>query len=333
MDSLVEKEVHETGKQFFNEITANEDEPLQGKLKHSEQFVSTTDPDARVSQKRGKLPALNHLGIISVDTQHHVICGAMAEFADIKDSRTTEKIVGQVIETLHQTGLDIEEVLADTNYSSGEPYAFLEENNITAYIPPHGAYTPEREGYVYDEQADCYICSQGVKLCFKSIKKEKSRTAFTKQYRTSVADCSHCPLLPTCCKKQKYKQIEHSIDKAHYDRAYQLVNTRRGKRMMRLRHSTVEPVWGTLLHFRGLKKVYTKGNELANKQVLLASTAYNLKKLMAFNWIKPAISVVTNVAEELISKIFCFFMTLYKLSMFALEQHALQKQKMSLFYG
>ena len=101
----------------------------------------------------------------------------------------------------------------------------------------------------------------------------------------------------------KYRQIEHTVDKAHYDRASQLINTRRGKRMMRLRQSTVEPVWGTLLYFRRLKKVYTKGDDLANKQVLLAAAAYNLKKFMAFNGIKPAARVVKNTAVEVISKV------------------------------
>ena len=331
MDSLVERELHEKSRQFFNAVTAGEDENPSSKLKYSEQYVSTTDPDARVSQKRGKLPALNHLGIISVDTAHHVICGAMAEFADIKDSKTTEDIVGQTLENLHQTGLEVEEVLADTNYSSGESYAFLEDNSITAYIPPHGAYNPEREGFVYNEQEDCYTCSQGVKLCFKGIKKEKSRTTLTKRYRSTVADCKNCPLRETCCKKMKYKQIEHTADKAHYDRAYQLINPRRGKRMRRLRQSTVEPVWGTLLYFRGLKKVYTKGNDLANKQVLLASTAYNLKKYMAFKGIKSAASVVKYVAADLKSKTFEHFLMLYKLLGFALRNYTLRKQMMTVY--
>ena len=65
-------------------------------------FVSTTDPEARVSQKQGKIPALNHLGIISIDTVHHVICGATSDFADKKDSNTTAGIVGQTIENLKE---------------------------------------------------------------------------------------------------------------------------------------------------------------------------------------------------------------------------------------
>jgi transposase len=188
MDSLVERELQEKSKQFFDEVTENEEDKNETKKemkaidnqKHSSRFVSTTDPDARVSQKQRKLPALNHLGIISVDAENHVICGAMADFADKKDSDTTEKIVCQTIENMEDTGLEVEEVLGDTG---------------------------------------------------------------------------------------------------------------KGRQKMRLRGSTVEPVWGTLLNFRCLRKIYTKGNDLANKQVLMAAAAYNLKKFMNFRSIKPAISV------------------------------------------
>ncbi len=304
MDSLVERELHENSRQFFNEITSNEYESLKQKLKHSERFVSTTDPDARVSQKQGKLPALNHLGIISVDTENHVICGAMAELADKRDAETTAKIVGQTIENLQESQLNVEEVLADTNYSSGESYKFLEQQNITAYIPTIGNYSPEKEGFIYDNKEDCYICSQGVKLPFKSTVKQRNRKTLSKSYRSTVSDCRNCPLKDKCCGKSGYKQVKHSMDKPYYDRAYHLLHTRKGKQKMRLRRTTVEPVWGTLLHFRKLKKVYTKGNDLANKQVLMAATAYNLKKLMAFNCMKYAASAVKNFVSDFYCAVF-----------------------------
>jgi transposase len=305
MDSLVERELKEKSKHFFNEITENEDDKKSPKVeKHSDKFVSTTDHDARVSRKQGKLPALNHLGIISVDTENHVICGAMADFADKKDSKTTEKIVTQTIENLQDNNLQIEEILADTNYSSGESYKFLEEQDITAYIPTHGAYIPEKEGFTHNKEEDCYICRQGKRLVFKGIKKEKGRETFTKEYGTTTADCRNCPLKKTCCKNLNYKRLKHSIDKPYYDKAYKLLNTEKGKRKMRLRGATVEPVWGTLLNFRGLKKVYTKGNDLANKQVLMASAAYNLKKFMCFKTIKPIANTVKIAVTDLKMTIF-----------------------------
>jgi transposase len=105
MDSLIERELSEQSKQYYSALTDNKACKTDKKSKHSERFVSTTDPDARVSHKKGKEPALNHLGIISVDTENHVICGAMADFADKRDSETTEKIVSQTIDNLHECDL------------------------------------------------------------------------------------------------------------------------------------------------------------------------------------------------------------------------------------
>jgi hypothetical protein len=334
MDSLVAKELHFKSKKYYDEIIDNEEDNNKEKStrKHSDKFVSTTDPDARVSRKRGKLPALNHLGIISVDTQNHVICGAMAEFADKKDSETTEKIVSQTIDNLQDNDLKVEEVLADTNYSSGESYRYLENQNITAYIPPHGMYESEREGFIYNENNDCYICSQGVKLTFKGISKKKDRQTLLKRYSSKTTDCSNCPLKEKCCKRYNYKQLGHSTDKTYYDKAYELIHTKQGKKMRHLRASTVEPVWGTLLNFRRMKKVYTKGNNLANKQILMAAAAYNLKKLLQFKTIKYAENMLKNIAIDIKLAILNDILTFIKIGCLFWKSKTLKIQNLTLGY-
>ena len=61
--------------------------------------------------------------------------------------------------------------------------------------------------------------------------------------------------------------------------------------MSRLRSSTVEPVLGTLLNFTGMKKIYARGIEQAEKHVLMASLCYNLKKMMKWQTKKAQIQV------------------------------------------
>jgi hypothetical protein len=223
----------------------------------------------------------------------------MADFADKNDSDTTEGIIAQTVDNLKNSDLQVEEVLADTGYSSGVSYRYLEKQGITAYIPPISGYKPVRDGFKYDPKEDYYVCHQGKKLLFKRIKTEKGRKTSSREYRTTADDCRDCPFKVECCKKGRYKQLSHSVDKSHYDKAYRLLNTSEGKQKMRLRGRTVEPVWGTLLHFRRLKKVYTKGNDLANKQVLMAAATYNLKKLMGFKSIKSAANVIKSIAADL----------------------------------
>jgi len=48
------------------------------------------------------------------------------------------------------------------------------------------------------------------------------------------------------------------------------------------RQSTVEPVFGTLTQFMGLRKINTIGIEQANKVMHLSAMAYNLKKYLKF---------------------------------------------------
>ncbi len=56
------------------------------------------------------------------------------------------------------------------------------------------------------------------------------------------------------------------------------------------RQSTVEPVFGTLTQFMGLRKINTIGIKQANKVMLLSAIAYNLKKYLKFtqNRVKSA---------------------------------------------
>ncbi|GHU96983.1 transposase [Bacteroidia bacterium] len=307
MESLVAKE----SEIFYNEVVESEEandkkgnkKHSKSREKHSDQFVSTTDPDARVSKKQGKVPALNYFGQISVDTANHVICGAMVDFADKKDSQCTEAIVGQTIANLKENEIEVEEVLADTGYSSGESLRYLEEQNIEAYIPHHGAYKPEKEGFTYNKDGDCYICSQGINLDFSGIAHDKRQGSSSFRYRSKAADCKNCPLRETCVNKAGYKSITVTVDRDYYESAEKRINTRKGKRMMRVRAKTVEPVWGTLINFRAIKKVYTKGIDLADKQVLLAAMAYNLKKFMAYTTIKSAANAMKNAAVDLKSTV------------------------------
>ena len=69
------------------------------------------------------------------------------------------------------------------------------------------------------------------------------------------------------------------------------LQTQKAKRMKKLRSSTVEPVLGTLVNYLGMRRVNTRGIEQANKCMLMAAIAYNLKKLLKFTTRK----VQTNV--------------------------------------
>jgi transposase len=317
MSKLAEKEVLDDGDNYAGELSDNEDEVKQSKtvsaarkrsvdLHHgwkakaykdmpkgskeqqaASKFVSnhthysTTDPDAGISVKPGKPRQLNYHAQVAVDTAHHVITQIESHHASKKDSQCLPSVIKNTVENLKQNYLTVEEVLADGAYSSGEALQTLEDHNITGYIPNFGQYKPSREGFTYDKENDRYTCSRGIHLPFKKIQ-TTSLGYQMKVYRSSSKDCGSCPLRSICIGKSDFKKIDDSVDKPLYDRMHARLQTSKAKRMKKLRSSTVEPVLGTLVNYLNMRRVNTRGIKQANKCMLMAAVAYNLKKLMKF---------------------------------------------------
>ena len=258
---------------------------------------SPTDPDARVSVKPGKARQLNYFGQLAVDDAHHVITGACADFADKRDSQCLEQIVELTKENLKENHIELQEVLADAGYSSGEALKYLNDNHIEAWIPNFGQYIPERKGFVFNSEQNQYECikeeGNHAILLFKGEKTD-SRGYTKKTYRSSESDCKNCPLREACCgKATKFKKIDNSIHKPLYDMMHKKLtqNPAYAKRMVKVRSKTVEPVLGTLINFTNMKRVNTRGIKQANKHVLMAAMTYNLKKYLKFITKKPIIQV------------------------------------------
>jgi transposase len=261
---------------------------------------SSTDPDARVSVKPGKPRQLNYLSQVSVDTAHHVITHVQADYADKKDSQCLPSLLTNTIENLREHGVEIEEVYADAGYSSGEALKALEENNVIGYIPNFGQYKPSREGFTYDSENDRYTCQRGVHLPFKKLT-TTSLGYKVKVYRSSAKDCGPCPLRSACIGKSDFKKIDDSIDKPYYDRMHARLENVNREKVRKLRSSTVEPVLGTLVNYLAMRRVNTRGIKLANKCMLMAAVAYNLKKIL--NWQeqkrKTAVMALKNAEKSL----------------------------------
>lgn len=243
---------------------------------------SPTDPDARISVKPGKARKLNYMSQLSVDTAHHVITDIKAYHADGKDSQYLQDICNRLKTRLDHQGLLWNLCVADTGYSSGENYAFLEQKGLLSYIPPHGTYKGGPDDFTYNKSQDHYVCPQGKIIPFKKVFYEGVNKNKKKEYRASKTVCVGCPLKNSCLKKSQEKRITITYYVEEYERNNIRVASPRGRHMKRKRQSTVEPVFGTLTQFMGLRKINTIGIQQANKVMHLSAIAYNLKKYLKF---------------------------------------------------
>src|SRR5690606_38696107 len=81
-----------------------------------------------------------------------------SELTVSKDRAIFSEIMDQTLDNLSQNEIEIEEVLADVGYSSGESLQYCQDKNINAYIPNFGQYKPEREGFVFNKEENRYEC-------------------------------------------------------------------------------------------------------------------------------------------------------------------------------
>ena len=244
---------------------------------------SPTDPDARISVKPGKARKLNYMNQLSVDTANHVISDVHAYHADKKDSQCLEDITNRLSVRLWKYGLSWENLVADTGYSSGEVYAYLEAKGLESYIPPHGTSKGGPDGFLYHKEEDHYLCPQGNIIPFKKVFLDYRTQTKKKEYRISSKICKSCPIASQCLgKTAKEKKFSVTYYREEYERNNKRVNSKKGRYMKSKRQSTVEPVFGTLTQHLGLRKINTIGIQQANKVMHMSAIAYNIKKYMKF---------------------------------------------------
>ncbi|WP_419698974.1 IS1182 family transposase [Mucilaginibacter sp. NFX135] len=292
LDSIKEKAIMEDAMAFTSQLKdeeskqGNNDDQISDKpedpkpqKRTNANRVSTTDPDSRMSVKPGKVMKLNYLSQLSVDTSSYIITSIGAFHADKKDSQCLDAVIDKIDNNLKEYGLTVEEVIADANYSSSSVLESLISRGITGYIPNTGTYKQERDGFAYDAENDVYKCSQGNTLKFIGY---KNHHGVSKTYMSKRSDCKKCPIRMKCLGKSTYKMLTSSITKPLFEEMHKRMNDDYGKQMMTIRKSTVEPVIGNLIEYLGMRKVNTIGIKLANKCMIMAGIAYNLKKLIKY---------------------------------------------------
>ena len=251
----------------------------KAQLLSNKTHYSPTDPEARISVKPGKARALNYLCSVAVDTASGIISHIQADFADRRDSTHVPELVPRLQTRLAANDLVLRDFVADTGYSNGFNYAFLEQRGITPWIPVFGAYKPAAEGFTYEAEVDAFRCPAGKLLPFRNFATSQDGN-WVKNYRAAYQDCQQCPLKMSCTPAAPQQKFVRSAFDAAYRRAWHRQHSRAGQRMRRVRQRTVEPVFGSLLHHYGLRRVGTKGRAAAHKAMLLSAIAYNLKKLL-----------------------------------------------------
>lgn len=241
-----------------------------------EEVRSKTDPDAGLLGRPGKPHGFHYLAHVTLEPTHGIVVDALATAANLSDH---EPYVGCIRRTKGR--IDVEEAAADAGYDFISVHQPLAELGVTTYIPAseRGVRNGSRftiEDFTYDPQTDSFRCPGGKTLSFSSV------TDFQKMYRAKQKDCNVCPLATHFLgATRKYRDLKRPIHQEYREQAHQRNETQRYHELMRTRRIWSEGTFAILKARHGLKRAIRRGIDKMQEQLLMASTALNLCRMVA----------------------------------------------------
>jgi len=247
----------------------------------NEEFRSTSDPDARIAKKGSSCPKGMYYKVTHVtDAKAQVILSAQVETADISDPEAAIAPLEETKQRLESGLMTLGTVVCDAGYDDSQFHARVEAMGATPLTNYTRPASPKPEGFakkdfVYDAERDLYICPNG-KLVRHSCK-EGDRI----HYKAWQSDCAECPFKALClAKNTKQRSIKRAQNEAAKERNAARCHTEDSREKLKRRKVVVEPPFGHLKRFGGLKLVNCRTKKRTQVKITIAAIGWNLLKLV-----------------------------------------------------
>jgi transposase len=260
-------------------------------MKAQKEFLNTkglksyapADPDARLMKGRdGYLPAYNVQ--TGVDKKNKLIVVAEVTNSE-NDLRQLEPNVERTVE---QTGIVPKVVVADKGYGDLHQIQSVEkkfESNETQCVVPLQHTAQENKdkaagiSFTYDTENDQIVCSEGRILPCKA-KNKKKRGEMCDLYK---GNCAGCPKKSMCTRSPIGRTVYLNQNHEWIDEYKNRMKDPTFKKRVKERKTLVEHPFGTLKCMLGKIPLRLRGKEKVQIEIDIATTAYNLKRLLALD--------------------------------------------------
>jgi transposase len=270
-------QVNQTVRQYLQEV--EEQNPVEEPV-HTQDQVSTTDPDSTYATKGGTPARMGYYNNYLIDNESCVIVGVQATAARM--SQETVAAQDMLTRFAQWQGREPESVAADTTYGNGEFLQWLVDRSITPYMRTRDSalrknnpgYGPER--FTYQSESNSYRCPAGEHLNYVGLNIRNR----THAYIGSAKRCGACSQKAQCT-TGRYKYLAIHIHESARQRARDLANTPEFSRAQRQRKK-VEALFAELKNQIGLRRLRLRRLRFVREQFFLAAVAQNLKRLVRF---------------------------------------------------
>jgi transposase len=278
-------------KDRLSELHAENEKRRSDKRKPKEKIVvSLTDPESVFGRDKEKVyrPLYNVQTVSDLATDFVL---SYEVFAQHSDSGTLQPLMNKI----HESGIQVEDLLADAGYPVGEDLAFCESSGITLYAPwQENSSTSkkkkqstepciEKDEFQWDDMRKVYVCPEGKELSFshKSTRQRANgETIPFDVYRASALDCTECPLQTRCTTAPKNgRSVRRDPYQEEIDRLKTRMQTEEAKSLYKQRGQTIERVFADFKEHRNLRRFRGRGLSRARTQLGLTALGHNLRIL------------------------------------------------------
>jgi hypothetical protein len=242
--------------------------------------TNLTDKDVRLIKSAGQIkPNYNCQGAV---TRDGIIVAAYVS----NNASDKEQLTPLISQAEKNTGTQVENILADSGYSSYANYEWLEQQQKTAYIPDQDyehreelkAEPYDKSNFIYDPQKDSYTCPQGKELVLDEIVFHKTRKQKLRIYKGT--QCLNCPVKSDCT-SAKARQINQDIREPLREKARKILDSPQGKLIYKQRMNMIEPIWGNIKFNKKITMFQLRGLTKVNGEWMLVAIGNNIQKLKA----------------------------------------------------
>ncbi len=276
-------------KNRLSEMHAENGKRRSDKRKPEEKIVvSLTDPESVFGLDKEKVyrPLYNVQTVSDLATDFVL---AYEVFAQHSDSGTLQPLMNRI----HESGIQVEDLLADAGYPVGEDLEFCESNGITLYAPwQENSSTAkkkkqstepriEKEEFQWDDIREIYVCPEGKVLSYShknTRQRANGETIPFDVYQASPLDCTECPLQARCTTAPKTgRTVRRDPYQDEIDRLKTRMQTDEAKSLYKLRGQTIERVFADFKEHRNLRRFRGRGLSRARAQLGLTVLGHNLR--------------------------------------------------------
>jgi transposase len=249
---------------------------------HSQDKVSTTDPDSTYATKGGTPARMGYYNNYLIDNDSCIVVGVQATGARLsEESRSARDMITRFAQW---QGRKPQSIAADASYGNGEFLQWLVDREITPYMPTRDAVGRTRspfygpESFTYLPESNSYICPGGQQLNYGG-RNERNRTF---GYIGTRKKCGPCQQRSQCT-TGPFRYLAIHMNETARQRARDLWTTPEFKYAQRQRKK-VEALFAELKSHNhiGLNRLRLRRLKFVREQFFLAATAQNIKRLVRF---------------------------------------------------